>query len=108
VTGVLEGHKIESDNEVNKSCGGNCCGQDAREMAERLEKGVHDATAEISVKLADGKIAAERFFRRGQYTLEAGVTEIVHKLKRHPVNSIAIAFAVGAAVGLLVPRASRR
>ena len=100
---LVDESKVESGAEVRAVC----CGHDAQEGAKRIEKGVNDAKAAVSVKLEDGKIAAERLLKRGRYAVEDGITESVHKIKRHPVGSLAIAFATGAALGFLVPRSAK-
>jgi ElaB/YqjD/DUF883 family membrane-anchored ribosome-binding protein len=67
-----------------------------------FEKGINDAKAAVSEKLDDGKIAAERLLKRGRYAFEDSVEETAHNIKRHPFGSVALAFAAGAALGLLM------
>ncbi|MGD1093959.1 MAG: hypothetical protein ABSB35_18480 [Bryobacteraceae bacterium] len=99
---VLDEPKVEPETEVRAKC--TCGGLDAEEVSKRIEKGMNDVKAAVSEKLEDGKIAAERLLKRGRYAVEDCMTETEHQIKHHPVSSIAIAFAAGAALGLLVPR----
>jgi ElaB/YqjD/DUF883 family membrane-anchored ribosome-binding protein len=94
--------------ETRAGHGATYCGYDAKQVAKQFEKGVSDAKAAVVEKLEDGKVAAERLLKRGRYAVEDCMTETAHTIKRHPVTSIAIAFAAGAALGLLVPRPTRK
>ena len=80
----------------------NQCRLDEEEVARRIEKGINDAKAAVSEKLEDGKAAAERFLRQGRYAVEDGLSELTHKIKRNPISFLGIAFAAGAAIGLLI------
>jgi ElaB/YqjD/DUF883 family membrane-anchored ribosome-binding protein len=105
---VLDEPTVEKGAEVRPGRAGACCGSDAQEVAKLIEKGVNDVEAAVSTKLEDGRIAAERLLKRGRYAVEDSVSETAHTIKRHPVRSLAIAFAAGAALGLLVPRSVRK
>jgi len=100
--------KVERNAEAGSGCAVTCFELDAKEVAKRLEKGVSDAKAVVSEKLEDGKIAAERLLKQGQYALEDSARETTRTIKRHPFGSLAVAFAAGAALGLLVPRATNK
>jgi len=76
--------------------------------AEKIEKGVNGLKAAVSETLEDGKMAAERLLKRGRYAVEDCMAETAHSIKHHPVSSLAIAFAAGAALGFLVPRAIKK
>jgi len=110
MTSVLDETKFESGAEVRVGCAGTCFGCEAQEAVKRIEKGVSDAKAAVFETLDDGKFAAERLLKRGRYALEDGVEETAHQIKRHPFGSLAIAFAAGAALGLLAiaPRSARK
>lgn len=82
--------------------------QDEEEVARRIEKSIDNAKAAVSEKLEDGKAAAERFLRQGRYAVEDGLSELTHTIKRYPVSSLGIAFAAGAAFGLLLWRSAGR
>ena len=103
---VLDESKVDRGAEVRGGAA-TCCGQDAQEVAKRIEKGVNDAKAAVSAKLEDAKIAAERLFKRSRYAVEDGISESAHNIKLHPFGSLAIAFAAGAALGFLVPRSAK-
>ena len=83
-------------------------GKEVREAAQRVEKGVNDAKAAVSEKLDDGVAAARRLLKRSRYTVEDGIEEAAHNIKQHPFGTLAIGFAAGALMGLLVPRFGRK
>jgi hypothetical protein len=58
--------------------------------------------------LDDGVTAAQRLLKRSRYTVEDGLEEAAHNIKQHPFSSLAIGFAAGAALGLLVPRFGKK
>jgi hypothetical protein len=64
--------------------GASCCGYDAKQVAKQFEKGASEAKAAVVEKLEDGKVAAERFLKRGRYAVEDCMTETAHTVKRHP------------------------
>ena len=101
---------VSNDPKVESAPQGVCtlCGHDPQEVARRIEKSVDDAKAAVAEKLEDGKIATERFLRRGRYAVEDGMTQVTRNIKRNPFGSLAIAFAAGAALALLVPRPVRK
>ncbi len=103
MTNVLHESKVENGADADTFLG-----FDAEEVAKRIEQGVNDAKAALSAKLEDGKIAAERMLKRSRYAVEDGVSETAHMVKRHPFGSLAVAFAAGAALALLVPRSTRK
>lgn len=74
-----------------------------KEAAKRVEKGLNDSKAAVSAKLEEGRIAAERLLKHSRYAVEDGIEESTHQIKRHPLSSLAIAFAAGAALGFLIP-----
>lgn len=81
---------------------------DAALVAKRIEKNLKDARTAVSESLEDGRVAAERLFKRSKHAIEDAMQESTRRIKRHPFRSVAIAFAAGAAVALLVPRPSRK
>jgi len=82
--------------------------QEEEEVARRIEKGINDAKAAVSEKLEDGKFAAERLLRQGRYAVEDGLSELTHTIKRNPISFLGIAFAAGAAFGLLLSHSAHR
>ncbi len=99
---VLAESKIEKPNKAQVGCGGACLGSEMKEAAKRVENGLNDSKEAVSAKLEDGRIAAERLLKHGRYAVEDGIEETAHQIKRHPLSSLAIAFAAGAALGFLV------
>jgi ElaB/YqjD/DUF883 family membrane-anchored ribosome-binding protein len=104
---VLAESKIEKTNKAQASCGGACLGSEIKEAAKRVEKGLNDSKEAVSAKLEDGRIAAKRFLKHSRYAAEDGIEEIAHQIKRHPLSSLAIAFATGAALGFLAPHVGK-
>lgn len=62
----------------------------------------------ISETLDDGVTGARRLLKRSRYAVEDGLEEAAHNIKQHPFSSLAIGFAAGAALGLLVPRFGKK
>ena len=91
---VLDESKVEAGAKLRANCA----------AAARME----DAKEAITAKLEDGKIAAERLLKRSRYAVEDGLEEAAHSIKQHPFSTLAIGFAAGAALGLLVPRLGKK
>lgn len=87
---------------------GTSVGEEIKAAAQRVEKGVNEVKTAVSEKLDDGVAAARRLLKRSRNTVEDGLEEAAHTIKRHPFRSLAIGFAAGAAVGLLIPRPGRK
>ena len=89
---------------------GSNCGLDEVEavITRKIEEGINEAKAAFYQKLEDGRVQAERLLKQGQYAVEDGVSELAHKIKKNPISFLGIAFAVGAACGLLLSRSSHR
>jgi len=85
-----------------------CLGNEIKETVQRVGKGVNKAKAAVSDKIEDGKLAAERLLKRGRYAVEDGIDQTLHKIKRSPVSSIALAFTAGAVFGLLLSRPRKK
>ncbi len=49
----------------------------------------------------DAMIEARRFAKRGRYAAEDLVDDAVYRIKRDPVQSVAITFAIGLGIGAL-------
>jgi len=107
---VEEPRTERAQSACNGSCGtcATCLGKEVKEAARRVEKGVNDAKAAISEQLDDGVTAARRLLKRSRYTVEDRLEEAAHNIKQHPFSSLAIGFAAGAALGLLVPRFGKK
>src|SRR5579872_3759692 len=71
------------------------------EQVERLAKSVGKAKTAIADTLNDSKRAAARMIKRGQYAVEGAVQDKVHRIRRKPIASVALAFTAGIAVGCL-------
>lgn len=99
---------VERAAQTRDALNGKLFGGGINDMTDQMEKAVNRAKAAVSEKIDDGRVAAERLLRRGKYVFEDGVDAAVHQVKRNPVNSVLIAFAAGALVGLVVPRLGRR
>jgi ElaB/YqjD/DUF883 family membrane-anchored ribosome-binding protein len=105
---VVEESNVKKSNEIEGCCAAARCGHEA---AKRIEKGVNDvkaAKAAVSAKLEDSRMEAGRLLKKGRYAVEDGVSEATQTIKRHPAGTLAIAFAAGAALGFLAPRAAKK
>lgn len=98
----MDTFKTEPDTERSTE-GRGCLGTDLKEATKRFEKGLNDSTTAVCEKLKEGRIAAERLLKHGRYAVEDGIEEATHQIKHHPLGSLAIAFAAGAALGFLIP-----
>jgi len=81
-----------------------CLGKEVKDAAHRVEKRVNDAKERVD----DGVAAARRSLKRSRYAVEDGLAEAAHNIKQHPFQALAIGFAAGAALGLLVPRFGKK
>jgi ElaB/YqjD/DUF883 family membrane-anchored ribosome-binding protein len=99
---------IEEPDRASTECAATSIRREVKETAQRVEKGVSDAKAAVSEKLDDGIVAARRLLKRSRYTVEDGLEEAAHNIKQHPFSSLAIGFAAGAALGLLIPRLGKK
>jgi len=93
-------------NRTPAACAG--IGKEVKEAAQRIERGVNDAKAAVAEKLDDGVVAARRLLKRSRHAVENRLEEAEHTIKRHPFRSLAMGFAAGAVLGLLLPRPGRR
>lgn len=84
--------------EVKRKPEAACCGKEAIDKAKEA----------FFDKVEEGKIAGERFAKRGRYAAEDAIGEAAHAIKREPFKFLAFAFAAGAFLGFLVPKFGRR
>ena len=73
-----------------------------KETVQQLGKGVGKAKASVSDAIEDGKMAVERYLKRGRFAAEDAVSEGVHRIRHNPVSSVALAFTAGVLSGFLV------
>jgi ElaB/YqjD/DUF883 family membrane-anchored ribosome-binding protein len=87
-------------------------GKEGKQMNDRVEKIVNTAKAAVEETIEDGKIAAERLMKRGRDVManaaEDRLNEAARHVKRNPGRSLAIAFAAGTLIGMLLPRLTKR
>lgn len=82
----------------SRTCGPACsCDYCAQEMAKLIEKGAHDVKAAVSAKLGAGRMVVTN-----------RLEETASGIRQHAFGYLALAFAAGAALGLLVPRFARK
>lgn len=85
-----------------------CLGEEMEDAVKRFEKAMKEAKMAASSTLEGGKDAAARLLKRGRRTVEDSIDEAAHQVKRHPLGSLAAAFAFGAVAALVLPRMSNR
>jgi hypothetical protein len=78
------------------------------EFTRKIEEGINGAKDAISEKWEDGRHRAERLLKHGRYAMEDGVGELAYRIKKNPIGFLGIAFAIGAAFGLLLSLSSQR
>lgn len=101
---ILDEPEIENSGGVRPISGDTQRTPEEEEEMERIEKSINDVKAAVSETLEDG----ERLLKRGRYAVEDRVSEFAHKIKQHPFSFLGIAFACGAAFGLLASRPDKR
>lgn len=84
------------------------CPQGVEEAMKQVEKSFHASKMVVSEALEDSKMAANRLVKQGRYAVEDCMAETAHMVKRNPMGAIAVAFAAGAIIGLLMPRMARK
>ena len=110
MNGILENSSVEKGKAAGGCCGASHCECDAKEVLKRIDKGVQGAKAAVSDKVMEAREEAARLAKGGRYAVEDGMSEATHKIKRNPLGALGMAFAAGAALGLLlaVPKNMRR
>ena len=80
-------------------------GKAIEDVGERLA-GVGDGAARLktaaSHTIEDAVTDAKRFAKRSRYATEDLMEDAGHHIKRRPLRSVALGFAIGAAVGALL------
>ncbi len=56
----------------------------------------------MSHAMEDGVDAARRAMRKGKYAAEDLLDETAYRIKRDPINSVAITFGVGMGLGVMI------
>ena len=74
------------------------------EAARRVEKSVSDVRHAATATLDDAKFGARRLIKRGRYSAEEYVADAIHQVRQKPLHALGIAVAVGAVLGLFLPR----
>ena len=100
---VMSETSAENTSEARTTCAGTRVEREVKEAAMRAEKTFRDAKAAVSAQLDDTRMQAERFGKRARYAVEDGVREAEYRIRRNPLNSVALAFAAGAVVSFLAP-----
>jgi ElaB/YqjD/DUF883 family membrane-anchored ribosome-binding protein len=72
------------------------------QTVERVQEEVARLRAQTASVLQDGVHAAERSLKRTRETLIDARDETAYRVKRQPLRAVAIAFAAGALVGLVL------
>jgi len=79
----------------------------AAQVAETLHK-IPRATSAIADVIEDGIDVAKRVGKRGGDAAEELMDDTANRVKRHPVESLVMMFALGFIAGGLVDRLTRR
>ncbi len=73
-----------------------------------VEREIDRLRLSVVRQMEDSADAARRMVKRGRYAAADYIDEASHQIKKHPVGSLAIAFAAGAVLTLLVPRPGKK
>ena len=82
--------------------------REQEEIAQRIEKRINDAKSAVSERLEESKHAAGRLVKQGRYAVEDGLSDLAHHIRRNPMKFLGIAFAAGAALGLILALTAKR
>ncbi len=83
----------------------------AEKAAEHVREAIHKvpcATSMVAEAIEGGIDTAKRVGKRGSDAVEELMDDTVNRVKRHPVESLVTAFAIGFIVGGLVDWLTRR
>ncbi len=87
-------------------------GVGGKNMADRVDKMIDNARIAVGEKIEDGRIAAERMFKQSREAVgkavEDGMTQTIRQVRRNPGRSLAVAFGMGAVVGAIAVRLTKR
>jgi ElaB/YqjD/DUF883 family membrane-anchored ribosome-binding protein len=75
--------------------------QEIEDAVKRAERSFNASKAALTDTLEDGRIAAERLLKRGRAAAEDYLDEATYQVKHNPKAAVALAFGVGALVGVL-------
>jgi ElaB/YqjD/DUF883 family membrane-anchored ribosome-binding protein len=81
------------------------------EAAKAGQRAIHDlktSTDTLSETWEDGRAAAERFIDETRDRVEDLVYQATRKIKRSPLAAVALAFGVGALLGVVLSRNGKR
>jgi ElaB/YqjD/DUF883 family membrane-anchored ribosome-binding protein len=81
------------------------------EAAKVGQRAIHDlktSTDALSETWEDGRAAAERFIDQTRDRVEDFVYQATRRVKRNPLAAVALAFGVGALLGVVLSRNGRR
>jgi ElaB/YqjD/DUF883 family membrane-anchored ribosome-binding protein len=73
-----------------------------------VEREIDRLRLSVRRQMEDSTEATRRLVRRGRYAAADYVEAASHQVKKHPVGSMAIAFAAGAVLTLLLPRPGKK
>jgi ElaB/YqjD/DUF883 family membrane-anchored ribosome-binding protein len=99
----LDPHQQEKENVMYENEKGSLFGK-AVHVGERV-MGVGAEAARLKVRAAhaveDTMVEARRLAKKGRYAAEDMVDDAAYRIKRDPLRSVAITFAIGLAIGAL-------
>lgn len=75
---------------------------------DRVVRSFAASKAAVSEALEDGRESVERLLKRTRNSMDDLLEDASHGIKRFPLRSVAVAFGVGAVVGLVVGRSARK
>ena len=82
--------------------------RDATRTGERVVERLAASKEAVSDALEDGRSAVKHLLKRTRNTAEDLMDDATHNIKRFPIGSVAMAFGVGAMLGMAFGRFARR
>jgi len=98
---VLEDTKTEERAEPISDSDAAFLRQEIEDAVKRAERSFNASKAALTDTLEDGRIAAERLLKRGRAAAEDYLDEATYQVKHNPKAVVALAFGVGALVGVI-------
>jgi ElaB/YqjD/DUF883 family membrane-anchored ribosome-binding protein len=80
----------------------------ATDTGVRVMQGFASSKEAVAEALQDGQKTVKRFIKRTRNTTEDLLDDAAQSIKRFPIGSVAVAFGVGAVLGVLISRTGRR
>jgi ElaB/YqjD/DUF883 family membrane-anchored ribosome-binding protein len=82
--------------------------KNATGLDQRVFEGINASKKTLIEALGDGRSTAKQILKRTSHRAEDLIDDTAHKIKRFPFQSMAVAFGLGTAFGILILANGRR